>query len=811
MSMQGKPGSRQEIQTGRKTSNLLGFRRKAGAAKMGASIPRGKLFRRFLASYLLMLVLPLILTGFVYAKALDTIEHDATEARFFMLRQCRTILDNYLRNMDETILSLSLNTNLRTLMSMDQPDYGSPDIFYVAETQKEIKAYKLPTTFEATLHVYLRQPDITLTRETVDFGIQTYYDNNLLETGDPFTDWSAATFGEYRDRSVVAVGNRIDTEGDKGIPAQLSYVQSMPIGNPQVVQGAIEARIRTEGINRMLQDVHGTTGGFTYILDRDGRFLTGSMQGMTQAFGRVSIEGSKLSDLFRTRIGGTDMVVLYQRSDYNGWTYVTGIPERVFLDKAHLIRRFLLVSGLAAVLIGLSLSILLSRQNSRPLLETMLTLRKVFQGEPGGGQNEYEFLKNGVNRLAMTQETMKRSMEDQEILMRSTFLNRLLRGEINDAAEIGHWTAHLGISLEGKRHAAAILFLNRVSAQVRPENLLEQDINRVIMENAIRRHLGENACTQILDTDRMALLMNLDCETEEACRELATRLLGEIRLELQETFGIPIRIGVGGFYPHPEDLYLSFGEAGSTLAHLEDATGSTLAHPEDAGGVEGIVHYRDIPSTQFGYYYPLELELQLANLVRTGNLAEIDRILNLVRQENFVRRHLTQYMEYNLFFEMRGTLLKILGDQPPRADLQEMLGSSFSNRTVDAVFTGMRDVYAILCEEVESRKRSHNTELQNALVKHVEDNFFSPELSASDIARRFGISESYFSQFFKEQMGETFSDFLEKKRINRACELLVGKDLSVEDTARLVGYNSAYTFRRAFKRVTGVLPTAYRG
>ncbi|WP_084331277.1 helix-turn-helix domain-containing protein [Ruminiclostridium cellobioparum] len=35
--------------------------------------------------------------------------------------------------------------------------------------------------------------------------------------------------------------------------------------------------------------------------------------------------------------------------------------------------------------------------------------------------------------------------------------------------------------------------------------------------------------------------------------------------------------------------------------------------------------------------------------------------------------------------------------------------------------------------------------------------------------------------------------------------------MSVEDTSRLVGYNSAYTFRRAFKRVMGVLPTEYRG
>ena len=54
----------------------------------------------------------------------------------------------------------------------------------------------------------------------------------------------------------------------------------------------------------------------------------------------------------------------------------------------------------------------------------------------------------------------------------------------------------------------------------------------------------------------------------------------------------------------------------------------------------------------------------------------------------------------------------------------------------------------------------------------------------------------------------SFSDYLEQVRINKACDLL--QQLTpVKDVSKQVGYNSDYSFRRAFKRIMGMPPSYY--
>jgi len=58
-------------------------------------------------------------------------------------------------------------------------------------------------------------------------------------------------------------------------------------------------------------------------------------------------------------------------------------------------------------------------------------------------------------------------------------------------------------------------------------------------------------------------------------------------------------------------------------------------------------------------------------------------------------------------------------------------------------------------------------------------------------------------------MGEPFSRYLEKVRIEHACKLLEDASITIDNVALRSGYNNTNTFRRAFKRVTGTTPSNY--
>lgn len=73
------------------------------------------------------------------------------------------------------------------------------------------------------------------------------------------------------------------------------------------------------------------------------------------------------------------------------------------------------------------------------------------------------------------------------------------------------------------------------------------------------------------------------------------------------------------------------------------------------------------------------------------------------------------------------------------------------------------------------------------------------------------MSERQINKIIQQITKISFSDYLEKCRIAKAEELLrVRPDVTIESIALQVGYASDKSFRRAFKRVMGILPSELR-
>ena len=82
--------------------------------------------------------------------------------------------------------------------------------------------------------------------------------------------------------------------------------------------------------------------------------------------------------------------------------------------------------------------------------------------------------------------------------------------------------------------------------------------------------------------------------------------------------------------------------------------------------------------------------------------------------------------------------------------------------------------------------------------------------SVKSIADSLSYNENYLSHLFKEKTGITIKDYLTKKKITYACELLKSSELIIEGIAEYLNFASAHTFRRVFKQHMGVSPSDYR-
>ena len=98
----------------------------------------------------------------------------------------------------------------------------------------------------------------------------------------------------------------------------------------------------------------------------------------------------------------------------------------------------------------------------------------------------------------------------------------------------------------------------------------------------------------------------------------------------------------------------------------------------------------------------------------------------------------------------------------------------------------------------------------HAATEYVEKNF-NREISMNEVAEKVSVSYTYFSRLFKEQMHQSFSEYVVSVRM-REAKRLIQEDPSIKmkDVAALVGYESVYAFSRAFKQYFHVSPKQAR-
>jgi AraC-like DNA-binding protein len=87
---------------------------------------------------------------------------------------------------------------------------------------------------------------------------------------------------------------------------------------------------------------------------------------------------------------------------------------------------------------------------------------------------------------------------------------------------------------------------------------------------------------------------------------------------------------------------------------------------------------------------------------------------------------------------------------------------------------------------------------------------FREQIHLNDIANRFSMNPSYFSDYFRQNLGITFREYLAQARVTEALRLLGEDRMSTTDIALACGFNTPAGFYAAFKKATGMRPGACR-
>lgn len=129
--------------------------------------------------------------------------------------------------------------------------------------------------------------------------------------------------------------------------------------------------------------------------------------------------------------------------------------------------------------------------------------------------------------------------------------------------------------------------------------------------------------------------------------------------------------------------------------------------------------------------------------------------------------------------------------------------------TIDDIKSWLRRQLYEVSEHLHNKKKNPNRKLIEEIESYVEANL-GTSLQLRNVANLFGFSPNYLGYLFKEATEEQFSDFVTRKRMDKARKLLRDPKLKIYEAAHLVGYQNLTLFSRHFKQCFGLPPADYR-
>lgn len=498
-------------------------------------------------------------------------------------------------------------------------------------------------------------------------------------------------------------------------------------------------------------------------------------------------EGSR--GVFPYSEDGVDYSVSYVKNQGLGIIYISSRMSLPFYsDNSQLFR--LAQYALILLLVGLVLSLVLSRLVYDPLKRLKQTVSKVRPAENGSDVSPYDdfgYLANAYQEIA---DMNSRLLENSSVLRNTKLLVYLLY-DMTDATVSTSELEALDASFPESNYAVLVFGLD--PAEEEP-----------VMEAALLRFAVQNVCQELLssvtgiyhvalNSEFIVFLLNFNTLD---VKELADTV-GKAQDFISENFHITFSAGIGDTVHNLTDLNQSF--SGATQAYslrfltgkrslhsyteLTESSGATQEYPYAVSqalidGVRGLSEG--------------EVRRQTAAFFDSIRICGIDEILSYTAQLHFTLQR----------FE-RQSYISASGDWSYKA-LEKSTLSDIEGRVVERCLSDIRQLAQI--RDASAGRR----ELIDQIKALVENNIYSPELSVAYIADRVHLSVNYLRNVFKESTGDSLSGYINQRKIDLICRLLTETDMTLSEINDKLGFSTSNYFYAFFKKHMGMTPGDYR-
>jgi AraC-like DNA-binding protein len=738
------------------------------------------IFLKLFFSYLVLLVVALLVIALVYTSSIQSLQKTLHRMSENSLSGVRDTVDTMMNNVGNYAVTILYDEDIVSFLSIRSVAPNSKTISEIYRYTQTLAKYKLADTLIKNIYVISNANGFVLFSSNA-IRYTDLFHNSLFA----FTGMNYQTMNTFLHDDMTANGYRIFTSESSQSGSELAYILKVPY--PAYTGGAIIIHVNSASITNLLKQACVSEDSLALILNADGQLVSSYTRGQMPT--DQMIDYCKAGDINSIRQNRYDVTLV--ESD-RGWQYYTIIPRESALSDVYVVQKRIILTTICLVLVGILISYFLTRSKARSLGNMVTAISSAVDLEHPVRRNEYGMIEDAVTRLVNDRSSFKVLNENQRALIHSELLRRLLHEDYKDIDELrglfiasgSHWTGLkygiIGISVVEENGQDSVTELL---------NLYHQDLRALIefdfyFFSIDVRHAG------------ILFLMPLGM-TGEQWMMLGNRIALSMH-ELAQTKSIKIALSSSSVYDRLSDVHQAYDE---TIVIAEYA--KHLQHDPL------LVRFNDLPDSDEFYHYPMDLELKLVQLVKTGNTAELEKLLQTIYIENFEKRVLSMAMIRQLVFELRGTIVRCLRTIAPYEQMNTTMQELSKETTIEGIFKYVVKISMEICALVNDSSRQEQIALKQRILDAIENRYGDSNFSIRQMADELHMAENTLYQFIHDHFAGTFWEMVENVRVHKACELLRDRAITISEVAGRVGYNSDHSFRRAFKRLMHVSPSDY--
>lgn len=483
---------------------------------------------------------------------------------------------------------------------------------------------------------------------------------------------------------------------------------------------------------------------------------------------------------------------LEQESALESVSYSLIFQNSEIAEHLHFIQMIIIICNIICILVSIFLIYYFIKKHYMPLL---LLVKKTAPDFRINYENEFDILEQHIDLINQENIILEKELVKAQSITEEICLIKLLQGayspeEYKQITSIDMWK-HTDID---EKIDLAIIIIQLFDLY----NEENYKLNLFIIKNICEELIGSDNCWQsvYINDNFLIIIRNSHDKLHQIHRSITTQLPS-----LLDKFDISIQIGISSDYVLLSQVHMLYKEAVNALeyCHLYDVPSAIY---------QEVFDMQTVSAQNTGLIIRAQHKFQ--NAVLTKDVDNAILLLPELFQVVFSGKQTISQIRLNIYSLInlyRSCILSLSEKNNLTGSFIDIQINSLLNcSSLDSLKKQFQNCLEELNTELENPFDSKQNQLINQIKEYIELHYSDNSLSAGQIANHFQMSLPTVSKLFKKHAQIGLLDYIHQVRIKHAKTLLQTQEYTINNVSSMVGYLSASTFIRIFKKYEGISP-----